>query len=70
MKKAMTQVEGDKELTERFMKAVLDDRNIGMANKADERRAAPAMIARPRFARAGWSASISSSSSSGDIVLR
>jgi len=36
MKKAMTQVEGDKELTERFMKAVLDDRNIGMANKADE----------------------------------
>jgi uncharacterized protein YbaP (TraB family) len=36
MKKAMTQVEGDKELTERFMKALLDDRNIGMADKADE----------------------------------
>ena len=36
MKKAMTQVEGEQELTERFMKALLDDRNVGMANKADE----------------------------------
>ena len=36
MKKAMVKVEENKELTERFMKAVLDDRNIGMANKAAE----------------------------------
>ncbi|MCH2063212.1 MAG: TraB/GumN family protein [Roseibacillus sp.] len=36
MKKAMVKVEENKELTERFMKSLLDDRNIGMANKADE----------------------------------